>query len=101
MSENEKKVTRAAALRYKPEEDEAPILAAFGEGYIAEKIVSVAKESGVPVHEDSSLASMLSKVSIGDEIPPQLYQVVAQVLVFVSEADKGYGNRVRSIGNGD
>ena len=64
MDENEKKTVRAAAISYDPDEHDAPVLAAFGEGYIAEKIISVARESGVPIIPDPSLSSMLSKISI-------------------------------------
>ena len=83
---------RAAALSYNPDEHEAPILAAFGEGYIAEKIVSIAKESGIPVLPDPSLATMLSKISVGDEISPEMYEAVAKVLAFVGEIDRRYGD---------
>ena len=86
---------RAAAIKYDPDENDAPILAAFGEGNIAEKIVGIAKESGIPVIPDPSLASMLAKISVGDEIPEELYEAVAKVLVFVSEIDRGYGEKVR------
>lgn len=86
-----KKTTRAAALSYDPEEHGAPVLTAFGEGYVAEKIISTAKEAGVPVLPDPSLSSMLSKISIGDEIPPEMYEAVAKVLAFVSEIDRSYG----------
>ena len=88
-------VKRAAAISYDPENNEAPVLSAFGEGSVADKIVAVARESGVPVLPDPSLASMLAKISIGDEIPEDLYEAVAKVLVFVSEVDKGYGERIR------
>ena len=94
----EKTVTRAAAISYDPQVDDVPILTAFGEGYLAEKIVAVAKESGIPVLPDSNLSSMLSKISVGDEIPPELYEVVAKVLVFVGEVDKSYGERFRTEG---
>ena len=87
-------VKRAAAISYDPGMNDAPVLAAFGEGYIAEKIIAVAKESGVPVLPDPSLSSMLSKISIGDEIPEELYEAVAKVLVFVSEIDKSYGEKL-------
>jgi flagellar biosynthesis protein len=90
---NKKKINRAAAIKYDPGTDEAPILAAFGEGYVAEKIVSVAKQSGVKIVEDPSLASMLAKMSVGDQIPEELYEVVARVLIFVSDVDKKYGAR--------
>ncbi|MCL2125432.1 MAG: EscU/YscU/HrcU family type III secretion system export apparatus switch protein [Oscillospiraceae bacterium] len=89
---------RAAAIKYDPEENDAPVLAAFGEGLIAEKIIEVAKESGVPVLPDPSLASMLSKISVGDEIPEELYEAVARVLVFVSEVDRSYGDRIKAAG---
>ena len=82
---------RAAAISYDPEERGIPVLAAFGEGHMAEKIIAVAKESGVPVLPDRNLSSMLSKISIGDEIPEELYEAVAKVLVFVSEVDRKYG----------
>ena len=98
MDENKKNVKRAAAIKYDPDDNNVPVLAAFGEGYLADKILSVARESGVPVVPDASLASLLSKVSIGDDIPPELYEVVAKVLVFVGEVDRGYGERVKKAG---
>ena len=95
MEDEEKKINRAAALSYDPGENDVPILAAFGEGYVARKIVDVARESGVPVLPDPSLASMLSRISVGDEIPPEMYEAVAKVLVFVSEVDRSYGEKIR------
>ena len=90
--------TRAAAISYDPEGLGIPVLAAFGEGQMAEKIISVAKESGVPILPDPTLSSMLSKVSVGDEIPEELYEAVAKVLVFVGEVDRKYSERIRSAG---
>ena len=95
MDDNKKNVKRAAAISYAPDEHEAPILAAFGEGYLAEKIVSVAKESGVPVLPDPNLTAMLSRISVGDEISPEMYEAVAKVLAFVGEMDRRYGEKVR------
>lgn len=95
MEESEKKVTRAAAISYDPNDNDVPVLAAFGEGYVARKIVEVAQESGVPILPDPSLTSMLSKISVGDEISPELYEAVAKVLAFVGEMDKGYGEKIR------
>ena len=89
---------RAAAITYDPKEHEAPILSAFGEGHVAEKIIAVAKESGVPILPDPSLSSMLSKISVGDEIPEELYEAVAKVLLFVSEVDRNYGDKLRATG---
>ena len=53
-----------------------------------EKIIEKAKESDVPIYEDSKLASTLSKLELGDMIPPELYEVVAEILVFVDDCDK-------------
>lgn len=95
MSEKNSK-KRAAALSYDPSKDAVPILAAYGEGHVAERIIETAEQAGVPVLPDPSLASMLSKMSVGDEIPPSLYEVVAKVLVFVSEMDREYGARIKA-----
>ena len=59
-----------------------------GRGYLADKIVEVAKESDVPVHKDAKLARSLSVLDIGEYIPPELYSVVAEVLVFVDNMDR-------------
>lgn len=83
----EKKVKTAVALEYDPE-DIAPRVIASGKGIVAERILETAKEASVPVHEDSKLASTLSKLEIGDAIPPELYEVVAEILVFVDSMDR-------------
>lgn len=85
MSENKKKT--AVALQYNAGE-EAPKIIASGKGILAEKILDKAKESDVPVYEDEKLANTLSKLDIGDMIPPELYGVVAEILVFVDKMDK-------------
>ena len=95
MNENERRTTRAAAISYDPGENDAPVLAAFGEGYVAQKIIEVAKESGVPIMPDPNLTSMLSKLSVGDEISPEMYEAVAKVLAFVSEVDRRYGEKIK------
>jgi len=96
MDGKSKNTQRAAAIKYDPAHQDIPVLSAFGEGLVAEKIVSVAKESGVPIVPDPSLTSMLSKLSIGDEISPEMYEAVAKVLVFVSEIDRTYGEKVKA-----
>ena len=86
MAEKKKKIKEAAALRYTPEND-APEIIALGKGAAAETIVEKANESGVPVHEDAELAHALNLLNIGDEIPPELYEIVAKILVFVGDVD--------------
>lgn len=81
------KIKSAVALEYNPK-DEAPIIVATGKGILAEKIIEKAKESNVPIHQDSKLAGTLSKLEIGDMIPPELYEAVAEVLVFVDAMEK-------------
>lgn len=83
-----KKVKTAVALGYDPNEDGAPVVIASGKGALAEKIIEQAQDNKIPVHEDSKLADTLSKLEIGEMIPPELYEVVAEILVFVDAMDK-------------
>lgn len=85
--EAQNKVKQAIALEYDPE-DEAPRVIASGKGALAERIIEKAKESDVPVHRDDKLAETLSRLDIGEMIPPELYEVVAEILVFVDAMDK-------------
>ncbi len=77
----------AVALSYNPG-DEAPTVLATGKGMIAERILEKAEETDVPVYEDAKLAKTLSKLELGEMIPPELYGVVAEILVFVDKMDK-------------
>ena len=82
------KPKQAIALAYDPNEDGAPRVIASGKGIVAEKIIDAAKEQDIPIHEDSKLADTLSKLEIGEMIPPELYEVVAEILVFVDAMDR-------------
>jgi len=85
---NEKNIQNktAVALSYEAG-DMAPKILATGKGYVAEKIIEVAKEENVPIHKDEKLAETLSKLEIGDYIPKELYGVVAEILVFVDRVE--------------
>lgn len=85
--EKGKKVKQAVALSYE-KEDAAPKIVATGKGFLAEKIIEKAKEENVPVHKDEKLSNVLSKLEIGDMIPPELYETVAEILVFVDNMEK-------------
>ena len=85
--EKEEKLKQAIALEYDPS-DAAPRVIASGRGKLAERIIEKARESRVPVHQDDKLADTLSRLDIGDIIPPELYEVVAEILVFVDSMDK-------------
>ena len=77
----------AVAIAYEPGEN-APKILATGKGEVAEKIIEKAKENDVPLYKDNKLADTLSKLKIGDAIPPELYEVVAEILVFVDDMDR-------------
>lgn len=83
----------AAALKYNAQDDNAPYIVALGKGYVAERMVEEAREHHVQVVQDQKLSAVLQKLSVGDEIPEELYKVVAEILVFVNNMDAKYGSR--------
>lgn len=85
--EKKEKLKQAIALEYDPNED-APKVVASGRGILAEKIINRAREAEIPIHQDDRLAGTLSRLDIGEMIPPELYEVVAEILVFVDAMDK-------------
>ncbi|HSW63003.1 MAG TPA: EscU/YscU/HrcU family type III secretion system export apparatus switch protein [Dissulfurispiraceae bacterium] len=74
---------KAAALRYNPRQEQSPRVVAKGSGLIAEKILGIAKENNIPLREDKQLVEILSTLDLGQEIPPELYKAVAEILAFV------------------
>ena len=86
---------QAIALQYDPD-DIAPRVLATGQGLVAEKILETAKDNDVPIHKDEQLAKTLLKLEVGDAIPPELYEVVAEILVFVDAMDKIKGKMDRN-----
>ncbi len=87
---NRKAIRHAAALQYSPETDAAPRVVAAGKGIVADKIIEKAIETDVPVYQNTSLAKTLSSLGIGDQIPPEIYEVVAEILIFIGSVDKSY-----------
>lgn len=77
---------KAVALQYKLGHT-APKVVATGMGYMAQKIMDAAKEADVKLYKDPKLAQALTKLNLGDEIPQELYQIVAQILVFIDSLD--------------
>jgi len=82
----EKKLN-AIAVKYDKEKDGAPRIAAKGKGNIAEKIIELAKKNDIPLYEDPDLIEVLSKLDLGQEIPAELYKLIAEVLVYVYKAN--------------
>jgi len=79
---------RAVALTYDPANADAPVVTAVGQGAVAEEIIRRAREAGVPVTEDPRLAAVLSQIDVGRVIPPELYEVIAEVLAYVYRLDE-------------
>lgn len=73
---------KAVALRYDENKDAAPVIVASGLGYVAEKIVEIANDNGVPVYEDNSLATVLTQLDLGTEIPEELYQAIVDIYAY-------------------
>ncbi|TCZ79947.1 FhlB domain-containing protein [Paenibacillus albiflavus] len=88
-------IKKAVALRYSPEnQNSAPTLIAKGTGALAEAILEKAKEHGVPIQEDKSLVEVLSKLDLNQEIPAELYQLVAEILSFIYRSDAKLRDRI-------
>lgn len=90
---NNEENLQAAALKYDAKTDRAPYIVALGQGEIAKNIIKTARENKIHVIEDKPLAQMLNSLSVGDEIPEELYEVIAQVLIFISGLDAEYARR--------
>lgn len=84
---------RAVALRYSMEQEAAPRIIAKGKGLLAERILELAKEHGLHIHEDPDLVSILSKLDVDMEIPGELYHAVAEILVFVYQLNQKMGKK--------
>ncbi len=86
------KPKKAVALKYKPGDDHAPRITAKGTGRLAEKIIEMARKHGIPVKDDPDLVEVLSRLDLHDQIPPELYVVVAELLAFVYRLNKEKGS---------
>jgi len=73
----------AVALKYNKEKDQAPRVIAKGMRFKAERIREIAKQYGVPIMKNVPLANALHRVEVGQEVPEELYDAVAEVLNFV------------------
>lgn len=78
---------RAAALKYEGGLS-APIVTAVGIGHIADKIIKEAEEHDVPVVFNKELTELLCKIDIGESIPPDIYEAVAHIIVYVTDLDR-------------
>ena len=79
---------KAVALKYDEKTNDAPRLIAVGEGHLAEKIIEIAKKENVPLVENTEVVSKLVHLPVGVEIPQELYEAVARILIFVYKLDE-------------
>ncbi len=91
---------KAVALQYGAG-DAAPVVVASGMGYMAEKIVEVAADSGVPIYEDNSLATILTQLQLGQEVPEELYKAIVEIYVYFLHFDPSAPGAVRQAGPGE
>lgn len=83
MSQSSGGVRHATALKYAiDKENSAPVVIASGLGTVAQKIVDVAMENNVPIFEDDSLATLLSQLKVGNQVPPELFQAIVDIYVY-------------------
>ncbi|RHB51149.1 EscU/YscU/HrcU family type III secretion system export apparatus switch protein [Exiguobacterium sp. AM39-5BH] len=79
---------QAIALSYE-QSMESPRVVAKGGGLVAERMLALAQANGVPIHEDPALLSLLSALKIEEQIPEDLYQVIAELFVFLYQMEQG------------
>lgn len=77
------KKRKAVALEYDTSKYQAPKIVAKGINQLAERIIQVAKDHNVPIYEDANLVEVLTKLELNTYIPPDLYQAVAEILIFI------------------
>ena len=82
---------KAVAIKYKAMAQKAPKIAAKGAGLIAEKLIRIAKEHDIPIKEDADLVETLSQLDLDQEIPQELYTVIAEVLAWVYKVNGQFG----------
>jgi flagellar biosynthesis protein len=80
---NQELKRQTVVLRYKPKKEAAPRLVAKGRGYLAEKIIELARLYDIPIRQDKKLLQILSRLDLEEEIPPEVYKAVAEILAFI------------------
>ncbi len=87
----------AVALRYRSEEAPAPRITAAGTGGAAERIIALAREHGLPMREDPDLVEALAILDLNTLIPPELYEVIAEVLAWAYRANSSFSSTTRGL----
>lgn len=87
----------AVALGYTPDSQGAPKVLASGHGEVAKKILELARENDVHIHQDDNLATLLAQVPVGQDIPEEAYQLVAELLSFLYNSDRKLAEKLSPI----
>lgn len=91
-------LTKAVALGYEEDVDPAPIILGSGNGVVAEKILAIANEHNIPIHQDADLVEILSVLDINEYIPLEVYSIVAEIFSYIHEHnEKKKQNKLRSV----
>lgn len=80
----------AAVIRYDESDSSGPTVVAQGTGAVAAKIMELARQHGIQMQEDAGLVKHLLDIDLGDSIPPQLYSVMAEILILIEEMERSY-----------
>ncbi|MDQ0337439.1 flagellar biosynthesis protein [Caldalkalibacillus uzonensis] len=88
MNRESEPLKKAVALQYDSEQHDAPVVKAKGTGLVAERIIELASQHGIPIYEDPSLVELLSKLELNEQIPEEIYAVIAEVLAMVYELEQ-------------
>ena len=83
MAPDQRNPQQAVALRYQAKKDPAPKMVGKGSGYLAEKILELAKQHNIPIRQDKNLLQILSRLDLNQEVPADVYRAVAEILAFV------------------
>jgi len=83
MDSSTHKQKQAVALRYEPKKDRAPKITGNGRGYLADKILELARQHGIPIRQDKNLLQILSRLDLHQEVPPEVYKALAEILAFI------------------
>ncbi|TYR80134.1 flagellar biosynthesis protein FlhS [Priestia megaterium] len=87
VNQKKKQGLSATVIRYE-EQEGAPKIVAQGTGSVANRILDIAKQHNIPLQEDETLLTNLMNMELGDQIPPQLYAVIAEILLFVKKVEE-------------
>jgi flagellar biosynthesis protein len=80
----------AAVIKYDKDQGKIPTVVAHGTGHVAQKIIEAAKQNNVHLQEDTTLLNNLLDINLGDSVPPQLYEVIAEVFLLLEKIDGNY-----------